>query len=122
MSNLDFERISRAIIRAFYNVYNELGPGLSELVYQRALAIELQRLGVHFALEVRFPVLFRGVEVGHYRADLVVADTIIVEIKCAESIARQHVRQSLYYLKASGLSLALILNFGPQAIFKRVIR
>ena len=122
MSRLLHHDLSGAVIGGFYNSYDEIGPGFSESVCQNALAVELQHLGIPYAREVRYPVLYRGVEVGLYRADFIVADSIIVEIKCADSIGKEHIRQVLYYLKASNLSLGLILNFGPRASIKRVIR
>jgi GxxExxY protein len=110
------------IIRAFYDVYNEIGPGFNEAPYSRAMAVALQYFGVPFEREVRYPIVYRGVEVGIYRADLVVADTLIVELKCADRISREHIRQTLFYLKASHLSLGLLLNFGITPETKRVVR
>ena len=122
MSRLLHHDLSGAVLGGFYNSYDEIGPGFPETVCQNALAVELRHLGIPFAREVRYPVHYLGVEVGLYRADFVVADSIIVEIKCADRIGKDPIRQVLYYLKASGLSVGLILNFGPRASIKRVIR
>lgn len=113
--------LTREIIGAFYDVYNALGFGFVESVYQRAIPVALARRGVRCAREVLMNVQFEGVEVGVYRADLVVDAKVIVECKVAEKIGRVHELQLLNYLRATGLSVGLILNFGPQATFRRLL-
>ena len=122
MGALSHEGLSSRVIGGFYEVYNDIGPGLPEAVYQRALCVAMAARGVQCSREVRYEVRFRGVDVGSFRADLVVEGTLVVEIKCAERISKEHIRQVLYYLKASGLRLALILNVGETPSFKRLVR
>ncbi|NUQ12942.1 MAG: GxxExxY protein [Gemmatimonadaceae bacterium] len=113
--------ITGEIIAAFYAVYNELGYGFAASVYVRALAIELfqRRMGV--AREVPVTVYFRGVTVGTYRADLVVADTVVVGVGAGESPTDAERYQLLNYLRASGKEVGLLLHFGPRATLRRVI-
>jgi GxxExxY protein len=122
MANIIFAELCGIIVGAFYDVYNTLGPDLPEKLLQNALCVALQKVGVPYAREVRYTVRYQGVDVGTFRADLVIADSIVVEIKCAEKINKEHIRQVLYYLKASNLSLGIILNFGTTPSFRRVIR
>jgi GxxExxY protein len=113
--------LTREIIGAFYDVYNGLGFGFVESVYQRALPVALAARGVRCSREVLVNVQFNGVEVGSYRADLIVDGKVIVESKVAEKIVRIHEIQLVNYLRATGLSVGLILNFGPQATFRRLL-
>jgi GxxExxY protein len=113
--------ITGEIISAFYTVYNELGHGFLESVYVRALAIELFQRRMNVAREVPVTVFYKGVTVGTYRADLVVADTVIVEVKAAEHTSEADRPQLLNYLRASGKEVGLLLHFGPKAALRRVI-
>lgn len=113
--------LTREVIGAFYDVYNGLGYGFVESVYQRALPVALERRGVRCAREVPMNVQFEGVDVGAYRADLIVGGKVIVECKVAEKITRIHELQALNYLRATGLTVGLVLNFGPQATFRRLL-
>jgi GxxExxY protein len=113
--------ITGEIISAFYSVYNEMGYGFLESVYVRALAIELFQRRMHVAREVPVTVYYKGVTVGTYRADLLVADTVVVEVKAGEHAAEYDRPQLLYYLRASGKKVGLLLHFGPRAILRRVI-
>ena len=114
--------ITREVIGAFFDVYNELGHGFAEGVYQRALPIALASRGVGVEREVPLRVLFRGEPVGDYRADLVVEQRVIVEVKAVEKLVAAHDAQLLNYLRATGLQLGLLLNFGPRATFRRLVR
>lgn len=113
--------ITGEIIAAFYAVYNELGYGFVESVYVRALAIELFQRRMNVAREVPVTVYYKGVTVGTYRADLLVAETVVVEVKAGEQIADQDRPQLLNYLRSSGREVGLLLHFGPKAGLKRVI-
>ena len=113
--------LTREIIGAFYEVYNELGFGFSEAVYQRALPVALLARGVSCELELAFVVSFKGEVVGNFRADLIVGGKVIVECKTADQILPIHETQILNYLKATGIPLGLILNFGPKAMIRRLI-
>lgn len=114
--------LSHRIVGCFYDVYNELGHGFLESVYQRAMIVALTQAGLTSRSEVPISVRFRGVNVGEYRADLFVEEQVVLECKAASATARGHEAQLLHYLKASHCSLGIVLNFGPQATFKRVAR
>jgi GxxExxY protein len=113
--------ITGEIIAAFYAVYHELGFGFVESVYVRALAIELFQRRMNVAREVPVTVFHKGVTVGTFRADLIVADTVIVEVSAGEQLAEFDRAQLLNYLRASGREVGLLLHFGPRAVLKRVI-
>lgn len=109
------------IIGAFYTVYGELGYGFVESVYVRALALELFQRRIAVAREVPVTVLYRGVTVGTYRADLIVADTVVVQVKAGETTTDADRHQLLNYLRGSGKEVGLLLHFGPRAVARRVI-
>jgi GxxExxY protein len=113
--------ITGEIISAFYAVYNELGFGFLESVYVRALAIELFQRRMNVAREVPVTVYYKGVTVGTYRADLVVSDAVVVEVKAGDQVLDQDRPQLINYLRASNKEVGLLLYFGPKAILKRVI-
>jgi GxxExxY protein len=113
--------ITGEIISAFYAVYNELGYGFVEAVYIRAMAIELFQRRMNVAREVPVTVYYKGVTVGTFRADLVIADTVVVEVKAGEQAAEHDRPQLVNYLRASGREVGLLLHFGPRAVLKRVI-
>ena len=121
-SELLHKELTGEIVGAFYEVYNELGAGYLESVYKRALAIALSARGISNAREVPLDVYFRGVCVGEFRADLIVQSLVIVESKAVARLASTHDAQLLNYLKASGLSVGLLFNFGPRPTFKRLVR
>ncbi len=112
-------RLTEAIIKAFYTVYNHLGYGFLEKVYRNAMAIELRRMGLSVAQEVPIVVYYEGEVVGECFADLLVGDAVIVELKAVEKLAPEHEAQLLNYLKATPYEVGLLLNFGPQAEVKR---
>ena len=109
------------IIGAFFEVYNELGYGFSEIVYRRALAIVLGVAGLEVADEVALHVHFRGALIGSFRADLIVNRVVLVEVKAAPTLESYAEAQVLNYLKAAGGGVGLLLNFGRQAVFKRLV-
>ena len=113
--------LTHAIIGTFYRTYNELGPGFPEFIARRALAIALRDRGLEVLEELLLPVHFRGHEIGRFRADLLVARTVIVEVKVSPEIERYQLAQVLHYLKASDLEVGLLVNFGRTPQFKRVI-
>ena len=102
-------------------MYNSLGYGFLEKVYENALAIELQRRGLTVVLQKQIQVFYRGQVVGDYFADMVVADLIVVEIKAAKNLASQHEAQLLNYLKATPYEVGLLLNFGPKPGHRRKV-
>ena len=109
--------ISGMIVDAAVRVHRELGPGLLESVYEVVLADALREHGLAVARQVPIPIRFRGklFEEG-FRADLIVEERIIVEIKSVEQLARVHKKQVLTYLKLSGLKLGLLINFGGELL------
>ncbi len=111
--------VTELVIRAFYTVYNTLGYGFLEKVYQNALAIELRKLGLKVITEAPIHVYYSGELVGEYFADLIVADAVIVELKAVRKLLEEHEAQLLNYLKATAYEVGLLLNFGPQPEMKR---
>jgi GxxExxY protein len=109
------------IIKAFFDVFNELGYGFSEIVYRRALVIVLRAAGLEVAQEVPLNVRFRGALIGTFRADAIVNGVVLVEVKAAAAIESYAEAQTLNYLKAAGGGVGLLLNFGRQATFKRLV-
>jgi len=114
--------LSQEIIGAFYEVYNALGHGFLESVYQRAIVVALRARGLTANAEVPVSVHFRGVNVGDFRLDLVVCKTVIVECKAAEKLSHAHRAQVIHYLNATSFPLALLLNFGPEPKFHRFVQ
>ncbi|MBK9974104.1 MAG: GxxExxY protein [Planctomycetes bacterium] len=118
-SNLD--QITERILGCAYKVSNAHGCGFNEKVYENSLALELQFEGLKVHQQVPFDVMYRGQVVGHYVADMVVEGCVLVELKALDSLVPVHVAQCLNYLKASGLKLCLLLNFGkPKVEVKRI--
>lgn len=120
-SQLKHAALTEMIIGVFYNVNNKLGFGFLESVYRKALRLALQEKGLVVAVEVPVPVFFRGVNVGDFRADLVINNCVLLELKTAEMIAIAHEAQLLNYLRATSLEVGLILNFGPKAQVRRLL-
>ncbi|CAA7624303.1 GxxExxY protein [Magnetospirillum sp. UT-4] len=116
------DRLTEKIIGSAFAVANTLGHGFLEVVYKHALIEELSASGLEARKEVPFPVLYRGTQVGLYVADVVVEGTVIVELKAIEKLTQSNRAQLLNYLKASGLPVGLLLNFGtPHIEVKRVV-
>jgi len=110
--------ISAVIIHSCFTIHQKLGPGLLESVYEEILAYELSEAGLRFTRQTGLPVYYKGIklEIG-FRADLIVEDKVIVEIKSVENIAPVHPKQLLTYLRITGLKLGLLINFN-QALIK----
>jgi GxxExxY protein len=115
------EELTRRIIGTFYEVYNELGFGFLESVYREAMAIALRAGGLRVEKEFPLRATFRGQIVGEFRADLLVNGCVLIELKATRSLQSFHEAQTLNYLRAGVLELALLLNFGPQAQIKRLV-
>jgi GxxExxY protein len=120
-NDLLHQGITERILAAFYKVYNTLGFGFLEAVYSNAMAVELGRRGVVCKREVPVRVLYEGVLVGTYRFDMLVNGVVIVEVKSAAALGRADHKQVMNYLRASDLEVGLLLNFGPQLAFKRIV-
>jgi GxxExxY protein len=114
-----YAEISEQIIKSFYHVYNTLGYGFLERVYENALRSSLRKAGLDILQQQPITVYVEDEVVGEYFADLVMENKIIIEVKAGEAIAKEHESQILNYLKATGYQVGLILNFGPQATFVR---
>lgn len=103
-------------------VSNELGTGFLEAVYASALAIELAREGIRFEREKRLQVFYKGAEIGTYYADFLVEDCLLVELKALKALATEHEAQVMNYLRASGVTASLLLNFGTARLgIKRIV-
>lgn len=109
------------IIKAFYQVYNQLGYGFLEKVYEKAMQIELEKLGCEVAAQQAIEVFYEGQLVGKYNADMIVNRQVIIELKAASSLLDEHEAQLLNYLKATSMEVGLLLNFGPTAEFRRKV-
>ena len=114
-------QVTNDIIKAFYSVYNALGFGFLERVYENALVVELNELGHSVKQQQNIKVPYQGIIVGESFADLVVEDMVIVELKAVESLVKEHETQLINYLKATQFELGLLLNFGKKAEIKRKI-
>ena len=121
MTNLKHEDVTEGIIKAFYHVYNALGYGFLEKVYDNALCHELRRYGFRVDSQLPITVWYQGIAVGEYYADVVVNHCVIVEIKSATTLVAAHEAQLVNYLKATNMEVGLLLNFGPKPEFKRKI-
>jgi GxxExxY protein len=120
-ANYKHQELTEAIIRSFYEVYNELGHGFLESIYEEALFRVLKADGVSVERQYPLSVRFRGEHIGDFRADLVVADHVIVELKAVKALEPFHAAQLLNYLRASDLEGGLLLNFGPTPRLKRLV-
>jgi GxxExxY protein len=117
---LKHRELTESIIGIFYDVYNELGYGFLESVYESAWAIALGQAGFRVSRQVAMAVWFRGVNVSDFRADLVVNDYVIIEIKAARAIEPAYEAQLLNYLRCTDIEVGLLLNFGPRPTFRRM--
>ena len=115
------KEITDKIIRVFYEVYNELGHGFLESVYERSLEIALNSLGLKVCRQIQIPVWFRGKPVGDFTADMLIQDCVLLELKAARSLDASHQAQLLNYLRATEIEVGLLLNFGLKPEFKRLI-
>ena len=115
------EDLTKQIIKAFYKVYNTLGYGFLEKVYQKAMLIELRKMGLECQEEFPIKVYYEGSQVGNYRADIIVNDLVIIENKAAEALIEENEFQLINYLKATEIEVGLLLNFGKKPKFKRKI-
>jgi GxxExxY protein len=123
MAKIIHEQLSGAIIGIAMDVLNELKPGLDEVLYERALVIELRRRGHHIAVQQSFPVFYRAELIGTLIPDLIVDQSIIVDAKVVSAFSETHIAQMLGYLNITGLQLALVLNFKNARLdWKRVVR
>ena len=121
MENYLHSNTTKIIIRAFYKVYNELGFGFLERVYEKALFHELVKNEVEVVRQAPIKVRYDGIDLGVYYADLLIENCVIVEIKSAEALCKAHEAQLVNYLKASSIEVGILLNFGENAEIKRKV-
>ena len=105
----------------FYDVYNELGHGFIESVYEKSLQHALVSLGLKACRKIEIPVRFRGQPVGNFEADMLVEDCLLLELKAVRTLDNAHEAQLLNYLRATDIELGLLLNFGLKPQFKRMV-
>ena len=121
MTTLLHKTITDAVLKIYFDVYNQLGSGFLEKVYQNAMYFELKDKGFKVEAQKQIKVYVRKQLVGEYFADLIVEDKVIVELKATELLMNAHVAQTLNYLKATEIEVGLLLNFGDEPEFKRMI-
>ena len=118
---LKHSELTEKIIGVFYDVYNELGHGFLESTYAEAMVGALTQAGLAAVREVPVPVWFRGKKVGQYFADLMVDDSVLLELKAARTLESAHEAQLLHYLKATEIEVGLLLNFGLRPQFRQLL-
>ncbi len=121
MKTLSFKHsyLTNRIIKCFYKVYNTLGYGFLEKVYENAMSVEFNNLGINHFKQYPIDVYYETNKVGNYYADMVVENKIIIELKAAESICEEHAAQLTNYLKATDIEVGLLLNFGKEPLVMR---
>ncbi len=116
------EEVTGKIIKTFYTVYNSLGNGFLEKVYENALLIELRKEGLLAEQQKKIEVFYESQRVGEYFADIIVEDIVILELKAVDSVVPEHEAQLINYLKATNIEVGLLLNFGPKPqVLRRIL-
>lgn len=113
------QELTEKIIRAFFNVYNDLGHGFLEKVYERAMLLELLAMGVYVENQKRISVYYKDCLIGDYFSDLVIEDLVICELKAQESLSLADECQLLNYLRATDIEVGIVFNFGKKPEFRR---
>ena len=121
LQDLKYKELTEKVIEIFYRVYNKLGYGFLEKVYENAMMIEFKKDGIQAVAQAAIKVLYEGEVIGEYYADVMVENKMIVEIKATKSLATEHEAQLLNYLKATDIEVGLLLNFGPKPEIKRKV-
>lgn len=121
---MELNQLSSNIIKAAIQIHKELGPGLLESVYQACMQLELKHMGIVAECEKQFPIVYRGQEIidQSFRLDLLVEDTIIVELKSVKMIKDIHKKQLLTYLRLTGKPLGLLINFNETLLKNGITR
>jgi GxxExxY protein len=118
-----YTELTGKIIGCAMKVHNTLGNGFQEVIYQRCLALEMEKQGLQFQREMEMPIYYEGVEVGQRRVDFLVEGKIMVELKVIIELEKVHIAQALNYLEAFQLEIGLLINFGGiRLTFKRLIK
>ncbi len=114
--------LTERVLAAVFEVANTLGAGFLEKIYERALLRELSLRGIRASAQASFSVSYKGHYIGEYFADILVEDVLVVELKCTERFGNEHTAQCLNYLRASGRSVCLLINFQkPKVEWKRIV-
>jgi GxxExxY protein len=121
MDKLKHARTTGLLLQAFYEVYNKLGYGFLERVYENSMAIAARKLGLRIEQQLPICIHYEGILVGKYAADLIADNTVLIELKAARSLAKEHEAQLLNYLKATPYEVGLLFNFGPKPEYLRKI-
>ena len=115
------DQLTYRVIGCAMKVHNTLGSGFQEVIYQRALAIEMSRARIDFGREVEQPIYYAGIEIGSRRADFIVDNRVVVELKALDALEDVHLVQAKNYLVAFGFGVGLLINFGGQRLeYKRI--
>jgi GxxExxY protein len=120
-TGLQHGELTEKIIGVFYDVYNELGYGFLESVYEESLVIGLREAGLRVERQLAIPVWFRGHQVGQFRGDILVEGKVLLELKSTRMIEAAHEAQLLHYLKSTEIEIGLLLNFGSRPQFRRLL-
>jgi GxxExxY protein len=115
------KELTESILKVFYEVYNELGYGFLESVYQNAMYFELKSQGFKVEAQKKIKVYYKNELVGDFIADLLINDLVILELKSCDTLVKAHYAQTLNYLKATNIEVGLLLNFGEKPEIKRLI-
>lgn len=121
MTDFKHKELTEKVIQAFYKVYNKLGYGFLEKVYENALMLELERMDISSGAQSPIQVSYEDKVIGEYFADILVHDCIIVEIKVSKNLGPEHEAQLLNYLKATDIEVGLLMNFGPKPEVRRKV-
>jgi len=116
-----YKELTEKIIKIFYRVYNKLGYGFLEKVYENAMMIEFKKEGIPAVSQSAIKVFYEGEVIGEYYADILVGNKVIVEIKAAKRLIKENEAQLLNYLKATNIEVGLLLNFGTKPEVKRKV-
>lgn len=121
MRNLLYEDLTGKILEACFEVSRELGAGFLESVYEKALLVALKQKGINAVSQVKLQVKFRGVIVGDFYADVLVENKVLIELKAVSRVLSEHKAQTINYLKATGIEVGLLVNFGnPKLEYYRL--
>jgi GxxExxY protein len=115
------EVLTEKVIGIFYTIYNDLGHGFLESIYQKAFTVLLREQALNFSAQMPIQVFYRGADLGEFFADLVVESSVLVELKAVSVLDRSHEKQILNYLKATNLEVGLLMNFGPRPQVRRFV-
>jgi GxxExxY protein len=118
---LKHKELTYKIIGVYFDVYNELGHGFLESVYQRSLGLALESAGLAVRHYVKIPVWFRGQRVGMFEGDMLIEDLVLLELKTARCLDRSHYAQLLNYMRATDIEVGILLNFGLKPEYQRLV-